>query len=213
MNSKFIIPLAGYPIFKIETNEKLNKDEINFIKNLKLVKHIKTNTKLTEDVDILRFKELKRIKNLIWNSFCCYIDEIIQIENQFYFCNSWATIQKKGDSHPAHNHENAIFSSVYYGKTKKSSLVFHVTRSKIQEGHFLAYNIKNFNYFNSRTWTVPVKEGDIIFFPGEVTHEAKENKFSNQRITIPASFYFKGKTGYDGNYDSIDIGDNKNLKY
>lgn len=211
--NKILIPFSGYPILKIETNENLNKDEINFIKDLKLIKHIRANTKLTKDVDILRFKELKRIKDLIWNSFCYYIENVIEIKNQFYFCNSWATIQKKGDDHPAHNHENAIFSSVYYGKTKSSSLEFYLNKSKIQEGHFLAYDVKRFNFFNSRHWSVPVKEGDILFFPGEINHGAKENKLSNERITIPTSFYFKGKTGYDGNYDSISIGNNKKYNY
>lgn len=209
MINKLLIPLSGYPIFKIQTKQKLTKDEIKFIKNLKLTRLINGHTQITKNADIFKLKKLKTIKDLVWKYFCDYIDNIIQIENQFYFCNSWATIQQKGDSHPCHNHENAIFSSVYYGHTKTSSLTFHLDKSKIQEGHFLAYNIKNYNLFNSRYWDVPIEEGDILFFPGEITHEAKPYESKGERITIASSYYFKGKTGCPGNYNFINIGNNK----
>ena len=205
---KQLIPFHGYPIFKIKTGELLNEDELNFFKSLTTTSHFfqdLTKTKLTRDDNILNNIELKRIKDIIWKHFVDYVDNVLEINNKFYMCNSWGTIQKKDDYHPNHTHKNAIFSSVFYIHAENSSLTFSFDKSRIEEGFFFAYHIKNYNHFNSSSWEVPVETGDLIIFPGELEHVSKIHTGNYDRLIIGSSYFLKGDLGSDSNYNSISI--------
>jgi hypothetical protein len=207
MIEKTLIPFCGYPIYKIKTGELLNEDELNFFKSLDNKPHMETNisTKLTKGVNILNNRELYRIKGVIWNNFVDYVDDVLEIKNDFYTCNSWGTIQKKGDYHPNHNHQNSVFSSVFYVQASDSSITFTVDRSKIMEGFLFEYHIKNYNHFNALSWKVPVETGDLIIFPGELKHESQVNIADDERMIIGSSYFLKGDLGSDSNYNSISI--------
>ena len=203
---KIVIPFCGYPIYKISTGETLDAAELRFLKNLdKTSKHKETKTKLTKGANILNNKELYRIKGIIWNNFVDYVDSVLEIENQFYMCNSWGAIQKKDDFHPNHTHTNAIFSSVFYIHAENSSIIFNADKSKIQEGFFFEYNVENYNIFNSLSWEVPVETGDIIIFPGQLQHESKTYDGGGDRMIIGSSYFLKGKLGTKDNYNLISI--------
>lgn len=203
-----VIPFLGYPIVKTNINAFISEDIIEFIKSQGVRKHTKADFKLTKDAHVLQHEKLKDLKSSIWNSFCKYVDNVLEIQNQFYMCNSWSTYQKRNEYHPSHNHPNAIFSSVYYASTDKTELEFVNNRSKIQEGFMFEYNVKNFNYFNSGVWSTPVEEGDLLIFPGELNHQTKPYKGDKQRIVIGSSYFIEGRLGTDGNYNSINIGNN-----
>jgi len=203
-----LIPFLGYPIVKTNINSFEFKDSIEFIKSQNVRKHEKGDFELTKDAHILQHEELKNLKSSIWNSFCKYVDVVLEVENQFYMCNSWCTYQKTNEFHPSHNHPNAIFSSVYYVSTDKTELQFVNNRSKIQEGFMFEYKVKNFNYFNSGTWSTPVEEGDLLIFPGEINHQTTPYNGKKERMVIGSSYFIQGQLGTDGNYDSINIGNN-----
>ena len=201
-----LIPLGGYPIVKTNLNLSVSEDIIKFIK-------AQTKTKdfgfdFTDDAHILQNAKLKEIKESIWNNFCNYVDNILEIENEFYLCNSWCTYQNKNNFHPTHSHPNAIFSSVYYLNSNKTVLQFILPKSKIQEGFFFDYKIKNYNYFNSSTWSIPVEEGDLILFPGELAHQTTPYEGSKPRIIIGSSYFIQGELGSDKHYNSININNN-----
>ena len=203
---KIVIPFCGYPIYKISTGETLDADELRFLKNLdKTSNHKEGKTKLTEGVNILNNIELKRIKYLILENFFDYVDNVLEIENNFYMCNSWGTTQKKGDFHPQHNHPNAVFSSVFYVQASDSSITFSLDKSKIMEGFLIEYKIKKYNLFNSLSWEVPVSSGDMIIFPGELHHQSQIHNDDTDRLIIGASYFLSGDLGFDNNYNSISI--------
>ena len=203
-----VIPFCGYPICIIKNNEILNDDELRFLKSLDNKQHMETlntRTKLTKSVNILNNIELTRIKDFVWKYFCDYVDNVLEVENDFYMCNSWGTIQQKGDYHPSHNHPNAVFSSVFYVQTSNSSITFAIDRSKIMEGFLLDFKIKNYNYFNALSWKVPVETGDMIIFPGELQHESQVHDGDDERMIIGSSYFVEGNLGFDNNYNSIKI--------
>ena len=206
MIKKEIIPFAGYPIYLVKSDFILNNDELNFIRNLNYrLHHQIKNLKLSINMDILKLNELKRLKNFIRENLDNYINDVWEIKNKFYFCQSWSTIQSKGAHHPMHSHPNHIISSVYYVKTEKTNLMFSVEKDKISENFHFEYEIKNSNYFNSKLCTVDVEPGSIVFFPGSLNHGSTINT-EEERITVPSSFFVDGKIGSKYNYtNNIDI--------
>ena len=211
--NKHVIPFAGYPIFLIQAGFNLNDQELNFLRNLKYKKHNSVeNLKLSVDTDILQLNELKRLKDFIKNSLDDYVSNVLQINNKFSFCQSWSTIQNKKGRHPNHSHANHIISSVYYAKAKETKLFFNINKSKMQDGYFLEYDIKEYNIYNSTSYSVPLKTGDIIFFPGQLNHESSIND-NDERIVVGSSFFIDGKIGSENLITSIDITNNKNINY
>ena len=92
-----IIPFCGYPICIIKTGEILNDNELSFLRSLDNKQHMETlntRTKLTKSVNILNNNELKRVQDFVWKHFCNYVNDVLEIENDFYMCNSWGTIQQ-----------------------------------------------------------------------------------------------------------------------
>ncbi len=205
-------PFSGYPVAKMSLGNFVDKNTVQFIKDLSFTKHTDAGLKLSKDAHVLQNKKLKELKYIICSAFNEYVNNVLEIENQFYMCNSWCTVQKKDEFHPAHVHPNAIFSSVFYFQTDDTSLGFESEKSKIQEGFAFEYKIKNFNYYNSAKWFLPVKQGDLLIFPGELSHKTFPYKGENERIVIGSSYFIEGELGTDSNYNSINIG-NKHARY
>ena len=203
--SKSLIPFCGYPIFKISTDDILTKDELAFLKSIPENFDTHKEVKLLEGSNILENSELHRVKDIIWNHFDDYIRNALEIKNKFYICNSWGTVQKKGDYHPKHTHPNAVFSSVFYVNAPNSSITFLVEKAKIQEGFYFDYEVENPNWCNTSRWVVPVESGDIIFFPGELAHETGIHKESDDRIVIGSSYFANGIYGQDSHYNRINL--------
>tara|TARA_R110001592_G_scaffold224213_1_gene479785 strand:+ start:1989 stop:2603 length:615 start_codon:yes stop_codon:yes gene_type:complete len=200
-----VIPFCGYPICRIKTDKKLNKKELSFFNQLQKKRHKNVNLSLTDSDNILNNKEFTNVRNFILEYFSHYVNNILEIKNNFVMCNSWGTTQKKGDSHPLHTHKNAFFSSVYYVETTNSSIFFEVDKAKIQEGFYIEYNIKNYNYFNSASWELEVESGDLVIFPGELAHHTDVNEKNYTRKIIGSSYFIKDKIGSVENYNSVII--------
>ena len=103
-----VIPFCGYPICRIKTDKKLNKKELSFFNQLQKKRHKNVNLSLTDSDNILNNKEFTNVRNFILEYFSHYVNNILEIKNNFVMCNSWGTTQKKGDSHPLHTHKNAL---------------------------------------------------------------------------------------------------------
>ena len=94
---------------------------------------------------------------------------------------------------------------MFYVKAQDSFVKFFSEKSMIQEGFYFEYDIKNYNQFNSSSWELPVSSGDIIFFPGQLSHESKVHDLSSERIVIGSSYFAKGTYGTPEDYDDIDL--------
>ena len=211
--NKHVIPFAGYPIFLIKSSFHLNNEELNFLRNLNYTHHGKVkNLKISLDTDILRLDKLIKLKNFIKDCLNDYVSNVLQINNNFSFCQSWATIQNKNGKHNKHSHPNHIISSVYYAKAEETNLIFYTDKSRIQEGFYFDYDVKEYNIFNSSSHKVPLNTGDIIFFPGNLNHESSIND-DDERIVVGSSFFIDGEIGYKYQTNDIDITNNKNLQY
>jgi hypothetical protein len=200
---KNILLFGGNPIFFVQNNELPKEKELIFLRKTKFIKSdSKTNPKFSKESHILKHKQLKNIKKILLNNFNDYLNNVLEINNKFYICNSWSTLQKKGNFHKSHYHPNHIFSAVYYAKAEKSNLIFYLDKSKIQEAFFFQYSVKKYNYFNSHSWTLDVKSGDVVIFPGQLKHKTSICE-TDERIIVGASFFIKEKIGSELDYNDI----------
>jgi len=214
--NKHIINFGGYPIYVSQTNKIPIEKDLNILRksNKKGFQNNRayemagvnysSKFKLSDDSHILKNKKLKNIEKILLDCFKDYVNNILQIKNEFYMCNSWSTLQKKGEFHPGHTHPNHIFSAVYYAKAEKSSLVFYLDRSKLQENFHFSYDIKEYNIYNSCSWRIDVNAGDVIIFPGHLKHESALCEV-DERIVVGSSFFIKGKLGSQDNYNDINL--------
>lgn len=200
-----VIPFAGYPICLIKTNKQLTNKELSFFDSLGQRTHEYGGLQLTNQDNILNNKELKKVKKFIFDYFNEYVEKVLEIDNKFVMCNSWGTLQNKGNYHPLHSHRNAFFSSVYYISAEESSITFTTQKSKIMEGYYVDYKIKNYNCFNSTSWKLDIESGDLVIFPGELAHHSEPNQSKNKRKIIGASYFIKGTLGVETDYNRMTV--------
>ena len=132
-----------------------------------------------------------------------YTGKILEITNEFYITQSWATINKSKTGHHSHTHKASIFSLVFYPESEEENKIFfELGKSSIQEGFDFLYNAKKFNVYNSDMWNVLTKKGFIIIFPSYLRHYSTNE---GKKIMIGANFFIKGKIGWKERKDYIEI--------
>ena len=201
-------PFNALPICKDETDFRLNKDEFDFILNKTEYRDSKSfsgGVLLSKDTDVLRHEPMSRTKKFIIDKILDYRDNILQIEDDLGMTQSWSTINHKGNNHHEHNHPNTLISCVYYAQASSGDFVIKVPQSRIQEGFNFSYKIKEYNPFNSLSWTFEVKNGDVVIFPGWILHGTTRNESDIDRIVIGANYFINGTVGTEDGVDLIEI--------
>ena len=75
----------------------------------------------------------------------------------------------------------------------------------MEEKWSFAFTVKNYNYFNSRSWEYEVHTGDLIIFPSWTFHFTKENTSDKDRIIIGANYFINGIVGTTKGVNKIGI--------
>jgi len=198
-NSEITISnFSGLPIFIKKNAYFLSKEEITFIKNVDYIEGEHENSEglmFSKNKYILKEKILNKLKKHIKNNLDIYLKKVLQINNEFELKNSWTTLQYKKTIHPAHVHPNGLISVVYYVECDDGDISFLRDRSLLAEGYHFDYNTIEFNQYNSSSWKVKIKTGDIIIFPGWLRHQASNNSIDKKRYIIGANYFIKGKIG------------------
>ena len=199
-----LLNLKAIPIAHDKKVYYLNKKELNVVKKTKY-RASEEGFYLSETITLLENKTLSSLKKFIIKKAEEYVRDILEIKDQIYLTQSWSTINLTNAFHLIHDHPNTFISLVYYAQCKNSSLRFHLDTSSIRECFNFSYTIKKFNIYNSQIWTLLVKPGDIVLFPGHIRHGSLPNKSSTSRIIVGANFFIKGKLGSQKEVSSLTI--------
>ena len=196
-----LLNLKAVPIAHERNVYYLNKKELNIVKKTKY-KKLKFNLLaseqgfyLSETTSLLDNKALAPLKKFIIEKADEYVQNILEIKDQIYLTQSWSTLHTINVFHPPHDHPNTFISLVYYAQCKDGYLYFDLNTTSIRECFNFDYTINKFNIYNSQNWTLPVKTGDIVLFPGHIRHGSLPNKSDESRIIIGANFFIKGNLG------------------
>ena len=209
-----ITQLWGVPIYKESTELTLsnfNKDEIKSIQ----IQENKQNKfagkpKILYGDDkgkILNDISLKRISNLIDYHVEIYRKKIMGIKQKLVRTASWITIQGQGDNHQLHNHKQSVISVSFYPQVDSGKLKLKAVNEKnsFQEHYHFGYTYNKKNVFNSPSWDIEVKSGDIVIFPGYVRHGSTTNLSKNKRIMIGSNYMPVGDMVFIDELDSINM--------
>lgn len=195
MNQANIHSIFPVPIYTTRMDRAFTKKELQFVKEQK--KHIykSTGNFTTHDTYILDKKEFKNIKKFLEK--CCkdYLEKIICSKNNIslYITQSWLNYTEESQYHHKHEHPNSVVSGVLY-------LDADVKNDKIVFSHPIRYqqiqvDVDRFNAWNSDSWYVPVKTGELFMFPSSLSHQVIVKKGNNTRISLAFNTFYKGTMG------------------
>jgi uncharacterized protein (TIGR02466 family) len=198
-----LINIFSTPLVIESKMYNIKDTELNYLKSLPLRKS--ENNSISENIFILENNNLSELTKMIDYYIKNYVSNVLEITNEVVRTQSWLAVSKKGQSHHQHEHPNTFISAVFYVDCKSGDLILKRQNSVIQDGFNFNYGIKQFNPSNCGKWTVPARTGDLVIFPGWVTHYTTENENDEDRIILGVNYFLKGTIGSEKSVDLLNI--------
>jgi len=152
---------------------------------------------ISEDTYIFNSK-LKEIKQFCEHHIKIYVEQIIKPAEDldFYITQSWINVNKPGQHHPKHNHQNSIMSGVFYVQTVESDEIM-LSDPNIRLKDFITFGEdREFDKWNSCTWSFPVTDGNLFIFPSWLEHQVLPNPLTTtDRISLAFNTFVRGFLG------------------
>lgn len=199
MSEYLVQPLFSTPIYVCEdVDYRVNESEKNCINSMIFSRLTNERLILSSDVYVLRNLALKNILKLCQKHLDIYTKEVLRIKQDFYITNSWISAKNKGQDHHRHDHQNCIFSGVFYANATENmgELTFYSKQGYLNDFNF-RYSYIDDNIYNSSSWQFPVKTGTLIIFPSHLDHSVSENLEDDTRIVIGFNSFVKGHFGME----------------
>jgi len=146
----------------------------------------------SEDTFVLDRPELSNIRAFIEAKLHEYVTKVFASTDKLVITQSWLNKNKKGESHHEHVHPNSMVSGVWYPQIHEQMPPIQF-RSKQQRD--VALSTEKYNTFNSATFMLPMKKGELILFPSNLTHSVPTNVGEEERISLSFNSWPKGSMG------------------
>jgi uncharacterized protein (TIGR02466 family) len=195
-----VLPLYSTPIYYVEdVNYTLSDVEQGCIDSAIKSLHEKTDVSLTTDVHVLKNLALRSVHQLCQHHLDTFTKNYLHIKQDFYITNSWITTKNKGQHHHQHDHQNCIFSGVYYVNANENmgNLILHGKQGYLEKFDFTYDYDGTWNYYNSSNWAISVKSGTMVIFPSHVLHSVEKSNDDDTRIVIGFNSFVKGDFGME----------------
>lgn len=157
----FPIPVA---FFKL--GFELTKKEYMFLLNQEM-RQSKSN-RASVNTYLLNNAELTRIKSRVEECVTEYAQEIWKAKVDPFITQSWLNFNAPGESHHMHSHSNSLYSGVLYVDVEDGRDRISFYQSGYQQ---IKPIYKEWNQWNSDSWWLPIKSGEIIIFPSSLVHD------------------------------------------
>jgi hypothetical protein len=192
MNIQGLFPI---PLGITNLNRSITNDEINFVKSLDFTKN-KGNA-VSASRYVLQSIYLTDIKSFILNNINLYLENSNPLPKnkdlEVYITQSWFNYTRLNEHHHKHYHHNSFISGVLYFDVNQEtdSITFEVTYPHKTIG----YIPDKWTPFNSETWNIPVKNGDLLLFPSTLIHFVKNKEDDRERLSLSFNTFLKGTLG------------------
>ena len=206
----------GYPVQKTQTGDELMQlfpvpllicpypidysKELEWIKNQECRKENKGSdggqgihyNRQSEDTFVLDRPELSNVKAFIEAKLHEYVTKIMASTDKIIITQSWLNKSGKGESHHEHVHPNSMISGVWYPQIHEQLPPIQF-RSRGQRD--VSLQTEKYNTFNSATFMLPMKKGELILFPSNLSHSVPANQSEEERISLSFNTWPKGNMG------------------
>ena len=142
----------------------------------------KTNVKATMTDWYITTPQIARLRKFLLNEVSCKFPTNVDDKALTpIFKDFWANIYHKGDYTDPHTHLPAIWSCVYFLKSKwfYSPLFFPNSRQKVRP-----------------------RMGSFVIFPSCLKHSVPKHRYNGSRITLSGNFYYKETVNDDWLYNT-----------
>ena len=146
----------------------------------------------SEDTFVLDRPELSNIRAFIEAKLHEFVTKIYASTDKLVITQSWLNKSKKGESHHEHVHPNSMISGVWYPQIHEQMPPIQF-RSRSQRD--VSLQTEKYNTFNSATFMLPMKRGELILFPSNLTHSVPTNVGEEERISLSFNTWPKGNMG------------------
>lgn len=194
MNLELLFPT---PIAFFDLGFELTEEERTFLLNQE--RRPNEGNQSSVNNYLLREEPLERVSKRIEECVTEYAQEVWKAEIDPFVTQSWLNWTKPGQYHHKHAHPNSLYSGVFYVDVEddRDRIYFY------QDGYKqLKPTYKEWNRWNSESWWLPTKQGQIVIFPSSLTHMVQ---------TVPGEVIGKERVSLAFNTFAKQIGDNKSL--
>jgi uncharacterized protein (TIGR02466 family) len=194
MNLELLFPT---PVAFFDLGIELTEEERSFLLNQK--RRPNEGNQSSVDHYVLRKPEMKRLADAIQALVEEYAQEVWKADLEPYVTQSWVNWTKPGQYHHRHAHPNSLYSGVFYLDVEddRDRITFY------QDGYKqLKPKYKEWNRWNSESWWLPTKTGQVVLFPSSLTHMVE---------TVPGEVIGKERVSLAFNTFAKQIGDNHAL--
>lgn len=189
-----------------EQNYSFTKEELDFVEKHSHLTMENAGNTTSLDRKILDAPEMKGISSFINTALDYYVNTMInpQDDVKFYITQSWLNYTKPNQHHHKHSHANSIVSGVFYINAEKN--IDRITFYK-PNLHYKRISIipKEFNFYNSGSWWLPVETGQVILFDSNVEHMVEDTKSSTTRISLAFNVFCRGKIGNSEDLTELEL--------
>ena len=146
----------------------------------------------SEETFVLDKPELSNIREFIEEKIKKYVKNIMASDDTLVITQSWLNKSGKGESHHEHVHPNSMISGVWFPQIHEQ-----MPPIQFRGGHQrdVALSTKQFNTFNSATFMLPMKRGELLLFPSNLSHSVPVNQGEEERISLSFNTWPKGNMG------------------
>jgi uncharacterized protein (TIGR02466 family) len=193
-----IFPTA---VVSCNINRQFTKDELSICEFHKTTAMKNTGNFTSKDRYVLK-NSLTELKVIIDNAIDYYKTEIMHLDNttEFYITQSWFNYTDPEQTHHKHYHTNSIVSGVLYFNAIESDSIYFYKEERPQ----ISIPATKWNRYNSNSWFIPVKTGDIILFPSSLMHDVPSTENTTTRTSLAFNVFARGTFGsYDRSTELI----------
>lgn len=191
-----IMPLFSKPVF----STRLENIDKSFLKNIKFLESKEKNGFLSENLNILKLKELTDIRKKIQEELDFYIYDVLRVSKNIRanIIASWITLHKnKFHKAPPHTHANSALSGCFYLKASKNcGRLYFLDQQSANLSRAIPFAIKptfqKLNIYNSHVWPIDTEEDLLLIFPSDLAHATEENESGQDRYCLAFDILLEG---------------------
>ena len=146
----------------------------------------------SEDTFVLGRPELSNVRAFIEAKLHEFVTKIMASTDKLVITQSWLNKNKKGESNHEHVHPNSMVSGVWYPQIHEQ---MPPIQFRTRQQRDVSLQTEQYNTFNSATFMLPMKKGELILFPSNLTHSVPTNVGEEERISLSFNTWPKGNMG------------------